>query len=1168
MLSVNVNTVIPEPQFDLNQQSLPASFDQGAVVDGVVYFSGISFERRGDDSAIWSYDPAANDGAGEVRQLELTGDTHDLEIVRYIDAYDGKLYVRSYNASKNHLLTIDPTTSVVTKIATLSSSINSDHVTYDEMIVHDGDLYYRDGSTSGGMGVWRYTPGVGTTEVASFQMGAGETAHEMFLINDKIYLNVIGANNKFQIWEYDPANEAAEVTSLVFETSTANNDSPEMATANGKIYFTTEANRSLWEVDLQADPTPTGTQVVYLPDFTNSSTTDILDLVALKGKLYWTSSQRGSVSFWQYDPESGEDPLNLGRDILPGKFPSIINLSAGEDYLYLLTSLRNRYSTGGTAYSFPGEAILKYDPSQPLADSTTIISDIDLGSGNWYTEKADVFEVGNSILFPGQTDHLRYDTLLRYDAGNEGEPGQLTEVRQSIELNESSNPHELTVIGKTLFFTATDGIHGYELWKATIQADGSVTSPEMIADLYTGVIGSNPQNLAVIDGVLYFDAEDQGVDSLYRYNPEGDELTRLDSTGPYTEVVTIGNRRYYFWFGSHEVYLNYYEASSPDSAGEMTEVPDFLVERINGQPHHTTAIGDQVYFAIKNAVTGDEGIYVYDTTANNGMNSPKRIELPSGVTYAKRFIGFNGKVYFHAAKEIVNGGLFEYNPSDDSIRQITDSNSGDSYFYPSRLTVFNDQLYFRAHDGSSTFQLWRFDPTVNDGLGEVQLAFDSHIYSWTSGSYHDEGSPFLVHDGRMYVDADFNRARGLNILVFEPDADDRPLTLTESIAKPPSSYFDYEYVVAGNHIVTNMFGEIEGRELYSIPLISGELHAEFRYAADPNDIAGTVENSPSDSTPTFGEWDSHVGQIWLTVGPNTVEQVFDLSVELEWDTLWFLGPEVTSHLGTDATSINQTNSGTRTSSVTISGVDLSSYEIGDRVLVGTLEFSLDPDKSTNVLIDNPLPVPRQGAALTGVKNSSTRQPVLFDDEQGNLQITPMQYDVNDDDRVGIADFAEFIRNYGRQADESSPEAYRFDYNRDGRVGIADFALFITYYGDRKFPLATPAARKSIAIEIEPDVAPSLSVSSYQLEGEPDPSIYLGTMLVQPSESAIDNVIHTELKHGVESVDALDLPVDPSWDAQIVDAAMQSGELSYAATSDKKSGFNLTLSAEFDPYDSI
>jgi ELWxxDGT repeat protein len=61
----------------------------------------------------------------------------------------------------------------------------------------------------------------------------------------------------------------------------------------------------------------------------------------------------------------------------------------------------------------------------------------------------------------------------------------------------------VAVNGK-LYFTAYDGIHGYELW----ESDGTAAGTALVADLFPGVSGSNPSQLTVVDETLYFNAND------------------------------------------------------------------------------------------------------------------------------------------------------------------------------------------------------------------------------------------------------------------------------------------------------------------------------------------------------------------------------------------------------------------------------------------------------------------------------------------------------------------------------------------------------------------------------------------------------------------------------------------------------------------------------------
>ena len=64
----------------------------------------------------------------------------------------------------------------------------------------------------------------------------------------------------------------------------------------------------------------------------------------------------------------------------------------------------------------------------------------------------------------------------------------------------SDLPDQLTVMGDSLFFTATDSAHGTELWKS----DGSSTGTAILADLNPGAASSQPSRLIVSGNKLFF----------------------------------------------------------------------------------------------------------------------------------------------------------------------------------------------------------------------------------------------------------------------------------------------------------------------------------------------------------------------------------------------------------------------------------------------------------------------------------------------------------------------------------------------------------------------------------------------------------------------------------------------------------------------------------------
>jgi ELWxxDGT repeat protein len=88
----------------------------------------------------------------------------------------------------------------------------------------------------------------------------------------------------------------------------------------------------------------------------------------------------------------------------------------------------------------------------------------------------------------------------------------------------SSYPQQLTNINGTLFFSAADGSHGFELWKSNGTAAGTV----MVKDINTkplvgtGNYGSYPAFLTNVNGVLFFSAND---------GTHGNELWRSNGTG-------------------------------------------------------------------------------------------------------------------------------------------------------------------------------------------------------------------------------------------------------------------------------------------------------------------------------------------------------------------------------------------------------------------------------------------------------------------------------------------------------------------------------------------------------------------------------------------------------------------------------------------------------------
>ncbi len=99
----------------------------------------------------------------------------------------------------------------------------------------------------------------------------------------------------------------------------------------------------------------------------------------------------------------------------------------------------------------------------------------------------------------------------------------------------SSYPGSFTDFNGTLFFTANDGVHGYELWKSDGTADGTTIVKDILLSPYTN--GSNPFRFTDVNGTLFFMAHDTAGTRLWK------------SDGTEAGTVAVSSRNFGPWGG-------------------------------------------------------------------------------------------------------------------------------------------------------------------------------------------------------------------------------------------------------------------------------------------------------------------------------------------------------------------------------------------------------------------------------------------------------------------------------------------------------------------------------------------------------------------------------------------------------------------------------------------
>jgi ELWxxDGT repeat protein len=326
-------------------------------------------------------------------------------------------------------------------------------------------------------------------------------------------------------------------------------------------------------------------------------------------------------------------------------------------------------------------------------------------------------------------------------------------------LPNSSSPDSLTNVNGTLFFTASDGVSGQELWKS----DGTPAGTKLVKDIFTGSYDSNPANLANVNGTLFFAASD-GV--------SGQELWKSDGTDAGTTVVKDGvhgpryltnvNGKLFFAAGSSDGFGLW--QSDGTAAGTVPFGPSV---GISGPP---TNVNGTLFFAGYDGIHGNElwksdgtvagtimikDLYPGETTYYRPGSYPgygSWVTVPNS-SNPRSLTNLNGTLFFTASGNVwksdgtdagtvkvadtpmdgltnVNGTLYFVGSDDLNGYELWKSNGtaagtvrvmdifpGPSRSYPGNFTNANGVLFFTATDGVHGFELWALNTAPAPSLG-------------------------------------------------------------------------------------------------------------------------------------------------------------------------------------------------------------------------------------------------------------------------------------------------------------------------------------------------------------------------------------------------------------------------------------------------------------------
>ena len=345
-----------------------------------------------------------------------------------------------------------------------------------------------------------------------------------------------------------------------------------------------------------------------------------------------TDSEHG-LELWRTD--GTEEGTTLVKDIQPGSVRSYVNHFRKMNGLVYFTAETDTH----------GNELWVSDGTE---EGTRMVKDINPGDGDGISK--DLVLIDTVLYFQGNDGTTGYD-LWRSNGTEEG-----TYMIKNMNGSENSSPHSFTKLGDYVYFGALDDA-GFEVYRTS----GEVGSVELVADINDGTGSSNPKDFTVWNNKLFFSASSGGNgNELYVFSQDSGLLHIDIQQGPggsFPILFSPLNDKILFAANTSEYGLELW--GSDGTAEGTTLVFDMRPGIENGIIKGISTFytyGDSLYYSAvdgQNIAGTNFELWRSDGTTEGTMQLN---EIFPGVNGSdpQNFFGFNGNLYF-SAKDDVHG---------------------------------------------------------------------------------------------------------------------------------------------------------------------------------------------------------------------------------------------------------------------------------------------------------------------------------------------------------------------------------------------------------------------------------------------------------------------------------------------------------------------------------
>jgi ELWxxDGT repeat protein len=326
-------------------------------------------------------------------------------------------------------------------------------------------------------------------------------------------------------------------------------------------------------------------------------------------------------------------------------------------------------------------------------------------------------------------------------------------------------PIRLTSVNGTLFFAANDLTTGTELWKS----DGTTAGTVLVADLSHGAVGSDPQGLVDLDGILLFTVSGSAI---WRSDGTATGTQQVAPIGFHTQCRSVWAGVLYMQAGNNDTNMELWKTDG--TAAGTVLIKDINPGTESSTPCRFTELnGELLFSADSDPAPGGAALWKTDGTADG------TVPIKTGLTGLVIYPGgvASGTLYMTGREQATGQEVWRTDGTTAGTFRLTDFDPGPGFPEPIMLGVVGGTPLFKAGVGAIGRELWKVRRATSDfdgdGIADVVIYRPGSSEWWINRSLGNFSSSFLMSwglPGDQPVPADFDGDGKVDPAMFRPAA--------------------------------------------------------------------------------------------------------------------------------------------------------------------------------------------------------------------------------------------------------------------------------------------------------------------------------------------------------------------------------------------------------------